>query len=93
MEIAVLVLMPIKVTPGSVSLTGAGSTQTLTVTQTGVSQWSAVSSNQNIATVSQGANSNQFVVTAKATGTCKITIGDLTGGETSDTDVVTVTVH
>ncbi len=93
MEIAVYVLNPIKVTPSSVSLTGAGSTQTLTVSQTGATQWTATSSNTGVATVAQGSSADQFVVTAVAAGTCKVTIADVAGGSTTDTDVVTVTVH
>ncbi len=90
MEIGVLVLRPIKVTPDTVTLSGPGAQQTLTVTQSGVTKWTATSSNAAIATVTQGPNGNEFVVTAAAAGKCNIVIADKSGNGNSAKIPVTV---
>jgi VCBS repeat-containing protein len=83
MEIATYVLDPMKVTPTSLTLSGPGATGTLTVTESGVTSWTAKSSAKSVATVKKGSGEGQFVVTAVAAGTCQITISDSSGNSVS----------
>jgi streptogramin lyase len=69
------------VMPNRVSLTGIGSTQTLTVSETDFfnRNWTAKTSNPSVATVAPGMDKYHFVVTAQGAGSCTITIADSTG--------------
>ncbi len=89
MEIAVYVTNPLRVTPNSVTLSAAGTQQTLTVAETGTSSWTASSSKKAVATVAPGGSANQFVVTAVSAGTANVTIADGVG----NTVAVKVTVQ
>jgi streptogramin lyase len=78
-EIDVLVENPMTVTPNSLTFTGIGQSKTLSVTENGVSSWSAKSSNTGVATVAQGHSKSSFKVTSVGKGSCKVTISDGTG--------------
>lgn len=67
--------------PDSVVLSGVGQTQTIQIheTQYEGGSFTAKSSNQNIATVSAGNQSNSFVVTAQGAGSCSIHVRDQLG--------------
>jgi VCBS repeat-containing protein len=75
-KIDVLVLDPLSVKPASVSFTATGQQKTLTVSETGSTLWTAVSSNTAVATVAPGGANDEFTVTAAGAGSCKITISD-----------------
>src|SRR6202042_3265 len=77
--IDVLVTNPLKVTPKSLKITGTGTKQTLTVSENGVSTWTATSSNTSVATVAQGKQKTMFTVTSVGSGKCKITLADAVG--------------
>jgi len=49
------------------------------VGESGVTQWTAVSSNTAVATAVPGGTNATFTVTAVLAGTCKVTITDGTG--------------
>jgi hypothetical protein len=68
----------IAVAPGSVSLTGVGSTETIVASEAAnpSASFTASSSNANVATVSPGTAPGSFVVTEVAAGTAIIEISD-----------------
>ena len=78
-DIDVLVLSPIKVSPTKLSFSGTGQTMDVTVSENGVSSWTAASSNNAVATVAQGNSASTFVVTSVGAGSCKVTISDGAG--------------
>lgn len=78
-DIDVLVLDPIKVSPARLSFSGTGQTMDVTVTENGVSSWTATSSNAAVATVARGNSASTFVVTSVGAGSCKVTIADASG--------------
>jgi virginiamycin B lyase len=78
-RIDVLVLSPLTVTPTSLAFSDAGSKQTLTVSESGKTHWTAASSNTAVATVASGATDAKFTVRSVGTGTCTITISDDSG--------------
>ena len=79
-EVLVYVLRVMTVTPSSISFSSVGQNQTITISERGYRRtWTAQSSNTQVATVSPGSPSDQFVVTATGSGTCTITVSDLTG--------------
>jgi streptogramin lyase len=78
-DIDVLVLDPMTVSPTKLSFSGNGQTMTVTVSENGVSSWTATSSNTAVATVAQGNSASTFAVTSVGAGTCKIVISDGAG--------------
>ncbi|MBV8196973.1 MAG: hypothetical protein JO263_02465 [Candidatus Eremiobacteraeota bacterium] len=88
MAIGVYVLAPLHVSPTQLTLSGPGATGTLTVSESGVSTWTAKSSNVGVATVASS-GSGTFKVTAVSAGTCTITISD----QSQNSVLVKVTVN
>jgi len=88
-KIDVLVLDPLSVKPASVSFSAIGQQKTLTVSETGSTHWTAVSSNTAVATVASGGSNDEFTVTAAGAGSCKITISDGLGNSVAVTVTVT----
>lgn len=79
-EVLVYVLRVMSVMPPNITFTSVGQMQTITISERGYHRtWTAQSSNTNVATVSLGSGADQFVVTAVGSGTCTITVSDLTG--------------
>ena len=77
--IGVLVLDQLSVTPNSWA-GNAGQMQVITVSELNYSRkWTAKSLNTSVATVKNGSSSNQFVITAVATGTTSINVSDSIG--------------
>jgi virginiamycin B lyase len=63
--------------PASIDISGVGQSQTIQVQETHFGgSFSAQSSDQNIATVSPGNQSNSFVVTAQGMGSCSVRVSD-----------------
>jgi virginiamycin B lyase len=87
--IDVYIINVLSVSPKTVSLTGAGKTATLTVTEKGTSAWTAKSSNVAVATVKQGTSPNLFTVTSVAHGSATVTVSDAV----FNSFAVKVTVH
>jgi len=88
--IGVYVIRQISVNPTGWIASGGGQNVTATVTETNYSgAWTAVSSNPPIATVAQGTNSNQFIITSVAHGRARIEISDSVGNRFD----VSVSVH
>ena len=78
-HVGVYVAMAMKLAPRSATLSVNG-TQMFTVSEKKYGgTWTASTSDSGIATVAPGQSSDEFVVTAHATGSCKITIKDDTG--------------
>lgn len=75
-HVDVYVLKVLSVTPSSLTFTGKGQQQNLTVHETKSYKWKAFSSNGRVATVAPGTNSHTFVVTSVGSGTCTVTIKD-----------------
>ena len=75
-HIDVLVLEPMAVTPTSLTFTALSQTKIVTVAQSGVAHWTAVSSNPSVATVTQGSPASKFNVKSVHVGTCAVTISD-----------------
>lgn len=88
MAIVVYVLEPLRVSPTQLTLSGPGATGTVSVSESGVSSFSAKSSNAAIATVAPS-GSGTFIVTAVSAGTCGITITD----QSQNSVLVKVTVN
>ncbi|MBV9085126.1 MAG: hypothetical protein JOZ62_20820 [Acidobacteriaceae bacterium] len=88
MAIGVYVLAPLRVSPLQLTLNAPGATGTLTVSESGVTTWSAKSSNVGVATVAPS-GTDTFKVTAVSSGTCTITISD----QSQNSVVVKVTVN
>jgi virginiamycin B lyase len=67
--------------PSSVQISGIGQTQTVQIheTQNKGGSYTAVSSDQSIATVGPVSQSNSFVVTAQGVGSCTIRVSDSIG--------------
>jgi len=82
-DVDVLVLAPMKVTPTKLVFSGTGLTMTVTVSEKGVSSWTASSSDPAVATVAQGSSASKFDVTSVAAGTCKVKISDSGGNSVS----------
>jgi streptogramin lyase len=78
-EIDVLVLNPLIVKPTRLDFAASGQMQTLSVTENGVTSWSAKSSNIGVATVAQGHSKSSFTVTSIGKGSCKVVIADSVG--------------
>ncbi len=78
-DLDVLVMAPITLSATKLTFSGPGQMQSVTVSQQGVSSWTASSSNTAVATVAQGANSSTFDITSAGAGTCKVTIADGVG--------------
>jgi streptogramin lyase len=78
-SINVYILNVISVSPTSLTFTGAGQTQTITVTEAGTSSWTAVSNNTGVATVAPGTSASTFKVTSVATGRARIIVSDAIG--------------
>jgi streptogramin lyase len=78
-SINVYILNVIGVSPTTLTFTGTGQNQTITVTEPGTSAWTATSSNTGVATVAQGSPASHFTVTSVAAGTCKIIVTDAIG--------------
>jgi hypothetical protein len=78
-DVDVFVADPLTVKPNAVSFSAVGQRATLTVTQSGVTHWTAASSNPAVATVAPGGTNATFTVRAIGIGTCKITISDGAG--------------
>jgi streptogramin lyase len=88
--IGVYVIKQISVNPTGWIANGGGQNVTATVAETNYTgTWTAVSSNPPIATVAQGTNSNQFVITSVAHGRARIEISDNVGNRFD----VSVSVH
>ena len=82
------------VTPSQLSLTAAGQTANVAVSEPGFSgSWTVASSNTNVATVAaaQGAPAGTFTVTAVAAGQSLITVTDSNGLTSTVTVTVTTT--
>jgi virginiamycin B lyase len=75
-QIDVYVLKVLTVYPKKLKFTSDGQTLSIRVTEHGVYKWTAVSSNQNVATVAKGPNAHTFEVTSVGSGTCVVTIAD-----------------
>ncbi|MBV8725127.1 MAG: hypothetical protein JO350_07335 [Candidatus Eremiobacteraeota bacterium] len=88
MAIAVYVLEPLRVSPTQLTLSGPGATGTLTVSESGVSKFTAKSSNVGVATVAPS-GSGSFMITAVSAGTCNVTISD----QSQNSVLVKVTVN
>ncbi|MFZ0362672.1 MAG: hypothetical protein WAL67_00540 [Candidatus Cybelea sp.] len=88
-EIAVLVSNPMTVTPNKLEFSAPSQTQTLRVSENGVSSWTAKSSKTSVATVTQGKSNSAFNVSSAGKGSCKITIADSLGNSVA----VKVNVH
>lgn len=74
--LAVYIRLVLSVTPSTISFTGVGQTQTLTVSETKYKgPWTASSLNPAVATVAP-ASSNTFTVTAVGTGSTSIDVSD-----------------
>ena len=82
-DVDVLVLAPLKVTPTKLTFSGAGQTKSVTVSEKGVSSWTASSSNASVATVAQGGSASTFDVTSVGAGTCRVKIADSSGNTVS----------
>jgi len=67
---------PLTVSPASITFTGTGQTQNITVTEQGTLSWTATSTSPGVCSVAPGAHANTFVVTANGIGTTKITVKD-----------------
>jgi streptogramin lyase len=67
------------VTPSTLTFTGDGQMQSLTVKEPGTSFWSASSSDVKCATVAKGKNNKTFNVTSVGPGPCTVTIKDKIG--------------
>lgn len=81
--IEVYILTPISVIPNSLQFQNIGDANTLTVSEQGVSSWTAQTTNSAVATVAQGGNADEFVVTAASLGHCHILISDGHGNKFS----------
>jgi virginiamycin B lyase len=88
-HIDVYIIKVLSVTPSTLTFTSVGQMQTLTVAQTGTKKWTATTSNAAVATVVQGSPASKFVVTARGSGSCTITVKDSIGNSFS----VSVTVQ
>ena len=82
-DIDVLVLNPLKVMPTKLSFSGTGQTMPVTVSEKGVSAWTASSSDTSVATVAPGGSASIFNVTSVGAGTCKVKISDSAGNSVS----------
>lgn len=78
-QIAVLVTNPMTVKPIKLTFSRTAEMQKLSVSESGVSSWSAESSNVAVATVVQGGSAASFKVTSVGVGKCKVTIADDVG--------------
>jgi len=78
-QIDVLVTNPLSVTPNVLTFGAAGQQQTLNVSESGTTHWTAVSSKVAVATVAPGGTNATFVVTSAGSGTCEVTISDGAG--------------
>jgi streptogramin lyase len=74
-SIGVYLINKLKVTPNTLTLT-VGQQGTLTVTEIGVTSWTASSSKPSIASVAAGGSANTFVVTGNSVGTAQVTVKD-----------------
>jgi virginiamycin B lyase len=74
----VFIINPLGVNPSSVTF-HVNNTQTLTVTEKGTSAWTATSSNPGVASVANGGQANQFVLTGHGLGSTNVTIKDAIG--------------
>jgi streptogramin lyase len=88
-KVDVYIQNPLNVSPRNIVLASSGSTATITVSEKGVSSWTATSNKTSVVTVAQGSSSTKFVATAHAAGTARITIADAKGNSV----IVSVTVH
>ena len=80
---------PLTVKPSTLTFTGTGQNQTITITEAGTTSWTAKSSNTKIVTVTAGSAANKYTVTSGAAGKAKITVSDAVG----NSFVVAVTVQ
>jgi streptogramin lyase len=74
-SLGIYILHALTVSPKTATLT-VGQMQTLTVTESGVTRWTAKSSAPGIASVAPGESADLFVVTGVAAGTAQITVTD-----------------
>lgn len=70
---------PLTVSPASVTFSGTGLTQNITVTESGTAAWTAKSTSPGVCSVAQGNKANIFVVTSVGIGSTKITVADAIG--------------
>jgi streptogramin lyase len=80
-HIDVRITNPMNVSPTKLSFATTGTTQSVTVSETGVSSWTATSSNTSVATVAPGTTAGTFNVTSAGAGSCTVTISDGAGNE------------
>ena len=80
-DLDVLVINPMTVSPTKLSFSAPGQKKTVSVSEAGVSSWTAKSSNTGVAKVVQGSSKSSFNVTSVGKGSCKITISDSVGNE------------
>ncbi|MBV8532036.1 MAG: hypothetical protein JO104_12030 [Candidatus Eremiobacteraeota bacterium] len=78
-DVDVYIPNPLSVMPASLTFSGTGQTQPITVTQNGTTSWTATSSKNSVATVAQGGSSGVFNVTSVAMGNCTIRVTDRKG--------------
>ncbi len=78
-EIDVYIIDVLSVTPKNLTFTNAGLMQSITVSQSGTTKWTAKSSKTSIATVAQGSSADIFNVTSVAAGKAQITVSDAKG--------------
>jgi streptogramin lyase len=74
-SLGIYVLHALSVAPKAATLS-IGQLQTLTVTESGVTSWTATTSAPSIAGVAQGGSADTFVVTAVSAGTAQVTVKD-----------------
>jgi virginiamycin B lyase len=80
-DLDVLVINPMTVTPNKLVFSAPGQKKTVSVSESGVTGWTAKSSNAAVAKVAQGSSKSSFNVTSVGNGSCKITISDGVGNE------------
>ncbi len=78
----------LNVSPRNITLASSGQTSTITVSEKGVSSWTAVSNKTSVVTVAQGSSASKFVATAHGAGSARITVSDAKGNSV----LVSVTV-
>jgi hypothetical protein len=78
-EIDVLIPNPMTVTPAKLTFSSIGQTKTVTVSENGVTTWTATSSNTAVATFMAVGTNSIFKVKSVGVGTCRITISDGAG--------------
>jgi virginiamycin B lyase len=88
-NVDVYIQNPLNVNPRNIVLATSGSTATITVSEKGVSAWTATTNKASVVTVAQGSSATKFVATGHNVGTARITIADAKGNSL----IVSVTVH